>query len=129
VGYGKRPVKKPINSVVLLKEELHQYHCSFANHPSVSTLIDVHLCKRSLLTAILGSDLSHYIKDLTKHSTFPTFESLNNALCSTHKCVIKEEFRNQLFFMTKENTVVHQDVVACYSDDESDDEIPFVQLV
>ena len=128
IGYGKKMVKKPINSVVLSKEELREYHCSFADHPSVSTLIDIHLCNRSLLTAILGSVLSKYVKDLIKHSIFPTFESLNRALNTTHKCTIGEEFRNQLFFMTKENSLVPQDAVAYCSDshdDDSDDEIPF----
>ena len=123
IGYGKRPVKKPVNSVVLSKEELHKYHCSFANHPSASTLIDVHLCKKSLLTAILGIELSNHIKRLTNLTTFRTFDSLNRALCASYKCEIEEKFRNLLFFMTRENADVHQDIIPSCDDDENDDEI------
>ena len=124
-GYGKRRVKKPMNSVVLSKEQLHEYHCSFANHPSTSTLIDVHNCKKSLLTALLGSELSNHIKGLTNHTTFRTFESLNRALFASHECEIEEKFRNLLFFMTRETAVVNLVIVPSCDDSESesDDEI------
>ncbi len=119
-GYGKERVVKPTNSVVLSKEELRKYHCSVANHPSTSTLIDVHLCEISLLTEHLGSELSNHIKGLTNSTTFRTFESLNRALYDSHKCKINEKFRNFSFFMTKENAVVHKVIIPSWDDDESE---------
>ena len=54
-------------------DNAYMKHCSFANHPSTSTLIDVHSCEISLLTALLESKLSKHIKGLTKDTIFRTF--------------------------------------------------------
>ena len=108
--------------MILSKEELRKYHGSFANHPSVSSLIDVHVCDKSFLTAFLGRELSKSIKKLTKSSIYLTFNSLNQALVSGGSCEIAEEFRGQLFF------TIQEDAHSCdgsddHSDDDSDDDI------